>query len=982
MTQTPAPKILLFEETPDKNLHHRLQALGYSVQIREFPDAAIFNYVAQSQPELLLALVSLPISQTLVDTVKALRARFGMPVIYLVAPAAESLMTRNGIQNYLCWPASTDQISARLARELQNAAPHPQAPAQPGGNGQQDWIFQNTAVPLLLEDFSGVYAELRKLEQRGIHDLRAYFTENPREVERCFESMRILDANEAARKLFHAPNTESMLVNCCNVLDPLAHSLLLEELVALGEGRTEFSGEGINADLDGNLLHVRLSWSAPVGQHNHENLSFIVSIVDMTELRHKQDTLQLIALVSAALRNAKDRAEMLNLVVSQITRYLNIHSVALFLARPEDRDFVIERASGEWLAASGRSLPKSSITRATITSSDHPYTHPDIRRESHFPLADLVKKDVAFLALPLQTQQTTIGQLWVGAKTPFAQLDIELLSTLADIVANAIHRATLYEHSQQYAEQIATASAIGRALSTTLEIQAVYEQLAQGVLQLLPDIAGIYISTYDNQNRLVSYVYGQQDGALLDLKQVKPIPLDSPSAGSQSEVIRTRQPLITNDLQARRRQMRTAVLFNAPASNAQSGIYVPMLAKDEILGVLYVQSYVVDRFTASDGELLALVANTGAIALQNARLFAATQRRVQRLTALHAIDVAISSSLDLRVTLNTLLDQLLALVRVDAANILILEPTAQVLEYASGRGFRSAAVSQSRLSLGEGLAGRAALENHIVCSENLSPQDDPRADGFHAEAFVTYSAAPLLVKGQVKGVLEVFSRSPMEIDMEWQEFLETLAGQVAVAIDNATLVSQLQRTNQELTLAYDTTLMGWTRALYLRDRETESHTRRVTEYSVQLARAMGLSESDLVHVRRGALLHDIGKLGIPDNILLKTGPLNESEWSKMQLHPGYANDMLKDIQFLGPARLIPYCHHERWDGSGYPRGLKGEQIPLTARIFSVADVWDSLLSDRPYRPAWPREKARDYIISHAGTYFDPQVVEVFLRILA
>jgi len=229
-------------------------------------------------------------------------------------------------------------------------------------------------------------------------------------------------------------------------------------------------------------------------------------------------------------------------------------------------------------------------------------------------------------------------------------------------------------------------------------------------------------------------------------------------------------------------------------------------------------------------------------------------------------------------------------------------------------------------------------------------------------------------------VLEIFHRAPFGPDPEWLDFLETLAGQTAIAIDNAELFEGLQRSNTELALAYDATIEGWARALELRDRETEGHTRRVTELALRLARAMGVGNAELAHLRRGALLHDIGKMGIPDGILLKPGPLTDAEWALMRQHPQYAYDMLSPIAFLRPALDIPHSHHERWDGTGYPCGLQGEQIPFAARVFAVADVWDALRSDRPYRPAWPEEKTREHIQSLAGTHFDPKVVEIFMEL--
>ncbi|MEK7442952.1 MAG: HD domain-containing phosphohydrolase, partial [Chloroflexota bacterium] len=240
-------------------------------------------------------------------------------------------------------------------------------------------------------------------------------------------------------------------------------------------------------------------------------------------------------------------------------------------------------------------------------------------------------------------------------------------------------------------------------------------------------------------------------------------------------------------------------------------------------------------------------------------------------------------------------------------------------------------------------------------------------------------AVPLIAKGQIKGVLEIFHRAPLNPNDEWLDFLETLAGQAAIAIDNATLFEGMQRSNLELTLAYDETIEGWSRALDLRDKETEGHSLRVTEMTIKIARAIGLSEAESIHIRRGALLHDIGKMGVPDRILHKPDPLTDDEWIIMRRHPQLAYEMLLPIAFLKFALDIPYCHHEKWDGTGYPRGLKGEEIPLAARIFAIADVWDALRSDRPYRAGWSEEKVRQYIRQQSEKHFDPMVVEVFLN---
>ena len=299
-------------------------------------------------------------------------------------------------------------------------------------------------------------------------------------------------------------------------------------------------------------------------------------------------------------------------------------------------------------------------------------------------------------------------------------------------------------------------------------------------------------------------------------------------------------------------------------------------------------------------------------------------------------------------------------------------------------GFRSSTTMFTQQRLGEGYAGQAALERHIVHIPNIleAGGDLGRALILERESFVAYYGVPLITKGEVKGVLEVFHRSPLDPDPEWLVFLETMAGQAAIAIDDAQLFEKLQRSNNELAMAYEATIEGWSRAMDLRDKETEGHTQRVTEMTTKLAWTMGMSNEQIGHIRHGALLHDMGKLGVPDSILFKAGNLTDEECVIMHKHPQFAYDLLSSIEYLRPALDIPHYHHEKWDGTGYPQGLKGEQIPLSARLFAVVDVWDALRSDRPYRASWTHEKALEYIRAQEGTHFDPKAVELFMQVMS
>ena len=357
--------------------------------------------------------------------------------------------------------------------------------------------------------------------------------------------------------------------------------------------------------------------------------------------------------------------------------------------------------------------------------------------------------------------------------------------------------------------------------------------------------------------------------------------------------------------------------------------------------------------------------------------------QLQRLRALSEIDHAITSGLDMQLSLDILLNQVLSQLSVDAAMVLLLNNQNQTLEHVAGKGFRAPTFRQSYVHLGEGFAGQVGLERKILHIPDLADTigQFKRAELLKDEQFVEYFGVPLIAKGMLKGVLEIFHRTHLDPDLEWLNYMETLGGQAAIAVDNAQLFEGMQQSNLELVAAYDATITGWSLAMDLRDQETEGHTQRVTDLTVKLAERMGLNQSDLIHIRRGALLHDIGKLGVPDDILLKPGKLTDEEWAIMRQHPTYALNMLLPITYLRPALDIPYCHHEKWDGSGYPRGLKGEQIPLPARIFAIVDVWDALRSDRPYRASWSAEQTRKHIHEQSNKHFDPRVVDIFLGII-
>jgi len=413
-----------------------------------------------------------------------------------------------------------------------------------------------------------------------------------------------------------------------------------------------------------------------------------------------------------------------------------------------------------------------------------------------------------------------------------------------------------------------------------------------------------------------------------------------------------------------------------------SGVVVPILAGTEPVGALTLAWPHPRTPTPAEVERAQLMAEAMGNAARRASLRRKLAHRVEHLEALRAIDQAIAASLDLTPTLQVFLNQVMRL-PLDAAAFFLYRPRERTLELVELRGFLTPKRLWSKTTLlGQGHVGRAALRGQPVHVGDLALDPGALPDLTLKEGFVSERVYPLFAKGRLLGALAVFTRKPWDLSPEQEEFLEALVGQGAVALDNALTFQELQRSQRELEAAYDLTLWGWAKAVELRDQETAGHTERVTELTLRLARALGVPEEDLDDLRRGAILHDVGKIAIPDAILLKPGPLTEEEWQEMRKHPVYAYEWLSGIPFLKKALEIPYAHHERWDGSGYPRGLKGSEIPLSARIFAVVDVYDALTSDRPYRKAWPREKALAYLQEQAGKQFDPEVVAAFLRLMA
>ncbi len=591
------------------------------------------------------------------------------------------------------------------------------------------------------------------------------------------------------------------------------------------------------------------------------------------------------------------------------------------------------------------------------------------------PLIYKLLKIKSVASVPLISSGKTIGLLEVStSESVMTEDDMKRIQNISGQVTAVILRKQAEQQIQGQIKHMEALLKIERAISSTLDYKEVLNLIMAELGKIIPcDSISLQI-LHDKSLEIIACRGFTQPGEVIGL--VFPLDPKFPNL----KVITTKEALAIDDVTQEYLHFKTQS-NKYSSGNIRSWLGVPLISEESVKGMISLDRSDVIPFSEDEINLATAISGQAILAIENARLFGSSERHLTQLSSLRMIDNAISGSFDLRISTGVLLDKLLEDLEVDAAAVLQYREDIQRLEFVQGRGFKTTTLRGTDIPLGQGYAGKVGLERDHIFIPDLNQAEDKFFGSplFLQEEFVSYYGVPLITKGILVGVLEVFHRSPLNPTDEWVNFLNSLAGQAAIAIDNITLYNDLQRSNVELKLAYDATIEGWARALELKDMETEGHSRRVVKLTMDIAREMGISGEKLIHIRRGALLHDIGKMGIPDAILQKPGKLSDEEWQIMHQHPVYTLDWLYPIEYLRPALEIPYSHHEKWDGTGYPQGIKGEQIPLAARIFAIVDVWDALTSDRPYRKAWSKEKALAYIKEESGKHFDPQVVEVFLK---
>lgn len=697
---------------------------------------------------------------------------------------------------------------------------------------------------------------------------------------------------------------------------------------------------------------------------------------DEAQRRHLGEALLLNQVIAAASA-AQDPGELLRAVCRELAQTFDVPAAAAALLS-DDRtrlDVIAEETTDPRISVCGLSVPLSAgeVERLFGSGPARPAVIHDVMgNPSVAPVAEALQdrpiSTLVVVPLVIHEQQVGVVALITSQPRKFSEYELSLALSATAAASQALANARLHDQTRRRAEELSTLAAVSavlRAAPGRVEIiRAVEERVqyllrAEGVSLVLVDPP-----TGDAVHELGMGAWAAWTGDRLPR-----------GAGISGHVIATGEPYVSADVRT------DPHLVNlAPFAGVHSVACVPLIAGTQTIGALWAGRHT--PLLADEVRLLGAIGNMAATAIHRTTLHEQTERQVHRLTTARTIDRAITSNLDLRMILKLLAEEAATVMEVDGAAVLLLRPDLMALEPAANSGVPFLANPALCIPLVATPAGQAVLQRRAVAISDLSQAPAGLARAMEQAGFVAYLAVPLIAKGQVKGVLELFGRTPLSTEPDWREFLDGLAAQAAIAIDNAEMFETLQRSHLELAFAYDATLEGWGRALDLRDRETEGHTRRVTELTLRLARDLRIPEPEIVHVRRGALLHDIGKMGVPDAILLKPGPLNDDEWETMRRHPALARDMLAPIPFLRPALDIPYCHHERWDGSGYPQGLAGEHIPPSARIFAVVDVWDALRSDRPYRRAWSEEKALAYIREQAGKHFDPEVTRRFLDLPA
>ena len=618
---------------------------------------------------------------------------------------------------------------------------------------------------------------------------------------------------------------------------------------------------------------------------------------------------------------------------------------------------------------------------------------PDLETEENYQRQNLAQQAhySSLICIPLSGMDALLGTFMLYFRTsiePAAGLR-DTLTTIGKQLGIAIERARLFQQTSEQLKELRILQTVANALNRSANIQEALERSLEAVITAMNMRCGwvVLLDGFQKNRLAASYNLPPE----LD-------PADWSAMRTHCHCIELLQ-LGKLDAAIKIVECQQLKRVTSPDYPYHSHASIPVRAGTMLLGNLNIVPPSGSAITIENYRLFNSIGDQIGVAIERARLY--EQAKEQR-TREQQILLGHGQMLLGEHNLQTILDQTIKVVsdvlQVEYAALALVAPGGKMYSIKTGLGFPFKKIQEA---VDIPVTGNSAISQSIrtktpvnIPDINLEKQlKTYTAD--HNVKLISSLTVPMLMGEEALGGVAVYSQSPRQWGEDEIRLLSLLANQTAIAIENTRLFEaehtarkhaevlhmQTIQQAQDLALAYDTTIEGWSRALDLRDKETEEHTLRVTNLTLQLAQVFGVSDAELKHMRRGALLHDIGKMGIPDNILRKSGALSDEEWAMMRQHPQLAYEMLSPITYLLPALDIPYCHHEKWDGTGYPRGLKGDEIPLAARIFAIVDVFDALTSNRPYRPAWTTKKAIEHIRQQAGLYFDPKVVDVFLRLI-
>lgn len=791
-------------------------------------------------------------------------------------------------------------------------------------------IFNGVPAAIFEEDYYEVYLALQKLKRDGITDVATYLDQHPDFVKQMANAVMIREANAYSHQVFRFDLSEGACNNLDAIFLPESLTGFAKILLAIANGDEHCEVENVQKTVDGERLNVLVSTSFPSEAEQFHHV--LVSVVDITALKRTE----------AALRESEDRYHKM-------------------LQMANDAIFVTDVDTLQLVDVNEKAIGLMGMERKDLLAMKVFELYP----------AEMKEKCSNFYQQVLDADLHTAETCQI-IRADDERIDVEITHSRIELGSKTLLMGIFRDITERHKQE-----AVREALLTvSIELRKAenYDEVMAIILEQLLVILNA-----------AGAAVARMDGEVIGLERDKT---------GQLKFHRTTWS--ANGIETRWEEKRPFEFYNTPEERPHipwlqnmppeyAAIEAPLIAHQEILGFLWVGRK--PAWEDTDGRILANVANLTANAIQRMGFLDELERRLAYLQALFTLDRAIAGRMDIDLIFDVLLQLVNDQLGVGAADVVLYDEQDQSMVITSETGYRIQPSKQKYSWDQLKFSSRVLSTGQPVTILDLRSEIESMPDFLlpeiflEQEGFQTFYGVPLKEKGQLLGVLEIFHRERVEYDDTAMDFLLALADQVAIAIAQTRLFKEMQEANHALTVAYDETIEGWALALEMRDNETQGHSQRVTELVVELATSMGVDGTDLVNLKRGAVLHDIGKMGVPDRILHKPGKLSAEEWEIMKKHPVYGFQMLSNIDFLQDACDIPLYHHERWDGKGYPEGLKGADIPLSARIFAIVDVWDAVTNERPYHAAWSKEEALTHIRTQDGRHFDPEVVKNFLALV-